>query len=172
MPKTISQALQARGKYVAMEITRKTPEITLQPSWMRRLLIRTKRARLGYYLWIATISIMLLIPRLQIDWACMDSTDLNAYRQLHRLRVAPAFGSDFNCHILSRPGISRRSPSMLRRQQRRKTSKEQLAFVVKKDFNDAMTNEPESITNFIYSVRTRGMASSSFSRSPWLILPG
>ena len=39
---------------------------------------------------------------------------------------------------------------------RRRASKENLAFVVRKDFNAAMTSEPETITSFLYTVQNHG----------------
>ena len=45
---------------------------------------------------------------------------------------------------------------MIKHKARRKTSKEQLALAVKKDFNDAMINELESIPTFLYSIHNKG----------------
>lgn len=88
-----------------------------------------------------------------IDWATMEASTLNTYRQLRRLQAPPPFGSAFNQRILCRQGVGKRSPTMARHAERRKISAEQLALVVKKDFHDQMLNELESITDFIYSVR-------------------
>ncbi|KAL8838212.1 MAG: hypothetical protein Q9170_002202 [Blastenia crenularia] len=93
-----------------------------------------------------------------IDWTSMDASTLNAYRQMRRLQIPPAFGSAFNQRILCRPGVSGRSPTMARHAEQRKISKEHLALAVKKDFNDAMINESEAITTFLYSVRNQGAA--------------
>ncbi|KAL8798312.1 MAG: hypothetical protein Q9182_006773, partial [Xanthomendoza sp. 2 TL-2023] len=93
-----------------------------------------------------------------INWSKMDTSVLNAYRQLHRLQVPAAFDSISNERVLSRTGVSRRSPTMVIHRARRKISKEQLALAVKKDFNDAMVNELESITTFIYSIHNQGEA--------------
>ncbi|KAL8914529.1 MAG: hypothetical protein Q9171_000882 [Xanthocarpia ochracea] len=90
-----------------------------------------------------------------VDWSNMDTSVLNAYRQLHRLQLPPAFGSTFNERVLCRGGVCRRSPTMIKHKARRKTSKEQLALAVKKDFNDAMVNELESITTFLYSIHNK-----------------
>lgn len=87
----------------------------------------------------------------------MDVSTLNAYRQMRRLQVPPAFGSTFNQRSLCRSGVGKRSPTMARHVGQRKISQEQLALAVKKDFNDAMINEPESITTFLYSVRNQGI---------------
>lgn len=86
----------------------------------------------------------------------MDTSVLNAYRQLHRLQLPPAFGSGFNERVLGRAGVCRRSPTMIRHKARRKTNKEQMVLAVKKDFNDAMINELDSITTFLYSIHNKG----------------
>lgn len=91
----------------------------------------------------------------------METSVLNAYRQLHRLQAAPAFGSTFNERILVWSGVSKRSPTMLKHRERRPASKDWLALLVKKDFNDAMVNEPESIAKFLYSTRNQGSYSGS-----------
>ncbi|KAL8659613.1 MAG: hypothetical protein Q9226_000318 [Calogaya cf. arnoldii] len=90
-----------------------------------------------------------------VDWSNMDTSVLNAYRQLHRLPLPPTFGSGFNERILGRTGVCRRSPTMIRHKARRKTNKEQMVLAVKKDFNDAMINELDSITTFLYSIHNK-----------------
>lgn len=95
---------------------------------------------------------------LKIDWTAMDTSTLNAYRQMRHLQVPPAFGTAFNQRILCRSAISKRSPTMARHSSQRKISQEQLALAVKKDFNDAMISEPESITTFLYTIRNQGNA--------------
>lgn len=42
-------------------------------------------------------------------------------------------------------------------QERRRTSKDQLALSIRKDFNAAMTSEPETITSFLYIVQNQGI---------------
>ncbi len=47
---------------------------------------------------------------------------------------------------------------------RRRVSKESLALAVRKDFKDAMVQESEAITSFLYSVHNQGeLAGSSLS---------
>ncbi|KAI4229182.1 MAG: hypothetical protein L6R36_001031 [Xanthoria steineri] len=85
----------------------------------------------------------------------MDTSVLNAYRLLHRLRLPSAFGSGFNERVLGRAGVCRRSPTMIRHKARQKSNKEQMALAVKKDFNDAMINELDSIAIFLYSIHNK-----------------
>ena len=58
--------------------------------------------------------------------------------------------------ILSNPGIGRYSPTMARRQDRRRVSKDQLALAVRKNFNSLAIHESEVIVDFIYSVKHQG----------------
>lgn len=94
---------------------------------------------------------------IQIDWPNINTSILNSYRQLHRLQVPSAFDSILKERILRRTSVSRRSPTMMRHRAHRKVSKEQLALAVKKDFNDAMVNELESISTFLYSIHNKGI---------------
>ena len=48
------------------------------------------------------------------------------------------------------------SPTMALHKDRRRASKDHLALAVRKDFNAAMTSEPETITNFLYAVQNQG----------------
>ncbi|KAI4138539.1 MAG: hypothetical protein LQ341_004624 [Variospora aurantia] len=88
-----------------------------------------------------------------IDWTTIGASTLNAYRQMRRLQIPPAFGSPFNQRVLCRSVMGKRSPTMARHAGQRRISQERSALAIKKDFNDAMVNELESITNFLYSVR-------------------
>lgn len=92
----------------------------------------------------------------QVDWLGMDTSVLNAYRQLHHLQVTPVFGTSFNERVLGRTGVCTRSPTMIRHRAHRKTNKGQTVLAVKKDFNDAMINELDSITTFLYSIHNKG----------------
>ncbi|KAL8742046.1 MAG: hypothetical protein Q9190_005409 [Brigantiaea leucoxantha] len=91
-----------------------------------------------------------------LNWATLETSMLNAYRQAHRLGTPPAFGSSFNYRILSRRGIGQYSPTMARQKARRRINRDNLALAVKKDFNDAMASEPECITSFLYAVHNKG----------------
>lgn len=93
-----------------------------------------------------------------MSWTAIDTSVLNAYRQSHRLKIPPAFGSSHNFEILSRPGIGQYSPTMARPKERRRVSKERLLLAVKKDFNNASANELESVASFLYVVRNKGIA--------------
>ena len=92
-----------------------------------------------------------------MNWSQFDLSILRAYRQAYRLNTPSAFTSASNERILTRPGgIGQFSPMMVRRNGARRVSKDHLALAVRKDFNAAMTHEPEVITSFLYSVHNQG----------------
>ena len=54
------------------------------------------------------------------------------------------------------PGIAQMSPTMARHRHRRRISKDQLAMIVRKDFNAAMIHEQEIVTSFLYALKNQG----------------
>ncbi len=102
----------------------------------------------------------------QITWSSFDTSVLHAYRHAHNLDIAPAFTNSYNQRMLTRPGIGRLSPTMARPKHRRPVSKEELATAVRKDFNDAMLQETDIITSFVYAARNQGIYNLSGHFSP------
>ena len=92
----------------------------------------------------------------QIAWTSLDTPILHAYRHAYRLNTPAAFSRSMNQIVLSNPGIGRYSPTMARRQDRRRTGKEQLALAVRKNFNALAIHESEVIVDFIYCVQHQG----------------
>ncbi|KAI9821302.1 MAG: hypothetical protein M1827_004038 [Pycnora praestabilis] len=88
-----------------------------------------------------------------ISWPTTDTSVLHAYRHAYRLNTAAAFTSPLNQMILTNPGIGRYSPTMARRKDQRRTSKEQLALSVRKNFNGLGIQEGEVVVDFLYKVR-------------------
>lgn len=68
----------------------------------------------------------------------------------YRLPV-PSASQSFN-HIVLSSGIGKKSPSRVRA----RTSKEQLATAVRKNFNAQPIQENDVIVNFLYSVKNQG----------------
>ncbi|KAF2206257.1 hypothetical protein CERZMDRAFT_115850 [Cercospora zeae-maydis SCOH1-5] len=64
---------------------------------------------------------------------------LDTYRVAHNLSAPAAFTSPYRQALLTNPGIGRQSPTMARRKEKRRISKEQLALAVRKNFNGAAT---------------------------------
>ena len=45
--------------------------------------------------------------------------------------------------------------------EQRRATKEQLSLAVRKDFNAAMTSEPDTVTSFLYTVENQGISMPS-----------
>lgn len=90
-------------------------------------------------------------------WQSAPLELLNTYRVAHNLAQPPAFTSPYHQAILTRPGgIGRQSPTMARRKDKRRVSKEQLALAVRKNFNSAAVNEIDVVVELVYKVRHKG----------------
>ena len=97
---------------------------------------------------------MLTRPLLQLHWASFDRDVLHAYRHEHRLNTPSSFSSPYCQWILSQPNsIGLHSPTMVRRRQARRQSKDQLALAVRKHFNGMGVQENDVIVDFIYKIR-------------------
>lgn len=84
---------------------------------------------------------------------------LHAYRRGHRLDTPTCFSSSYRHMILSQPGsIGMYSPTMLRRRDDRRQSKEQLALKVRKHFNGVGVQENDVIVDFIHKVRSHSIS--------------
>ena len=86
---------------------------------------------------------------------------LNTYRVAHNLNTPAAFTSPFNQALLTNPGIGRQSPTMARKKEKRRISKEQLALAVRKNFNAAAVNEIDVVVELVYKVRNQGRSRSA-----------
>ena len=81
---------------------------------------------------------------------------LNTYRVTHNLSSPAAFTSPLNQALLTNPGIGRQSPTMARKKEKRRISKEQLALAVRKNFNAAAVSEIDVVVELVYKVRNQG----------------
>lgn len=88
-----------------------------------------------------------------IQWSTFDPAILHGYRNDYRLNTPAAFSSSYNQLILARSPIGRMSPTMARRKEERRQSKEQLANAVRKHFNSMGIVENEVVVDFLYKVR-------------------
>ncbi|KAI5813870.1 hypothetical protein BZA77DRAFT_250873 [Pyronema omphalodes] len=84
-----------------------------------------------------------------IPWDDIPLDVLHKYRMAYRLPV-PSASQSFN-HIVLSSGIGKKSPSRVRA----RTSKEQLATAVRKNFNAQPIQENDVIVNFLYSVKNQ-----------------
>jgi histone deacetylase complex subunit SAP30 len=93
----------------------------------------------------------------QMSWNTTPLSLLNTYRVSHNLSTPAAFTSPLNQALLVNPGIGRQSPTMARRKDKRRVSKEQLATNVRKHFNGAAVNEIDVVVELVYKSRNKGM---------------
>ena len=93
---------------------------------------------------------------LQMAWSTSPLSLLNTYRVSHHLSTPAAFTSPLNQALLVNPGIGRQSPTMARRKDKRRVSKDQLATNVRKHFNGAAVNEIDVVVELVYKSRNKG----------------
>ncbi|KAJ3532545.1 hypothetical protein NM208_g8390 [Fusarium decemcellulare] len=93
-------------------------------------------------------------PQSLLHWTSFERDILHAYRREHRLNTPSSFSNPYRQWILSQPsGIGLHSPTMVRRRQARRQSKDQLALAVRKHFNGMGVQENDVIVDFIYKIR-------------------
>ncbi|KAM0416108.1 hypothetical protein ACHAPD_005023 [Fusarium lateritium] len=93
-------------------------------------------------------------PALRLQWASFERNVLHAYRREHRLNTPTSFSNPYCQWILSQPNsVGLHSPTMVRRRQARRQSKDQLALSVRKHFNGMGVQENDVIVDFIYKIR-------------------
>lgn len=91
-----------------------------------------------------------------MQWSTASRELLNTYRVAHNLSNPAAYTSPLNQALLTNPGIGRQSPTMARKREKRRTSKEQLALAVRKHFNGAAVSEIDVVVELVYKVRNQG----------------
>ncbi|KAL2208941.1 hypothetical protein CC79DRAFT_1320495 [Sarocladium strictum] len=90
-----------------------------------------------------------------LDWRSFDRSALHAYRRELHLSTPNSFVSTYHHWVLSSPsGIGMHSPTMVRRKQARRQTKEQLATTVRKHFNGVGIQENDVIVEFINKVHS------------------
>ncbi|KAI5866769.1 hypothetical protein GGS23DRAFT_288119 [Durotheca rogersii] len=92
-----------------------------------------------------------------LHWQSFDRDVLHDYRRKYLLSTPTAFANPYHHWVLSRPGIGLRSPTMARRQQYRRQSKESLTKAVRKHFNALGVQETDIIVDFVHKVRNPGV---------------
>jgi histone deacetylase complex subunit SAP30 len=93
-----------------------------------------------------------------LRWSSFDRDVLHDYRREFRLDTPTAFANSYHHMVLSRPGIGLQSPTMARRSQYRRQTKEELAQVVRKHFNGQGIQENEIVVGFLHRVRNPGVS--------------
>jgi len=87
----------------------------------------------------------------KMEWSKIDPSIIHEYRYAYRLKTPSAFSNAHNELVLS-SGIGKMSPTMARRKDRRRQSKEQLTHAVRKHFNGLGIQENEVVVDFLYKV--------------------
>ncbi|KAG6014755.1 hypothetical protein E4U54_004880 [Claviceps lovelessii] len=94
-----------------------------------------------------------------INWSSFEREFLHSYRREHQLSAPASHVSTFHHTVLSRPGsIGQYSPTMIRKLQVQRQSKDCLAKAVRKHFNGLGIQENDVIVDFIYKIRSQKMA--------------
>ncbi|KAI1162419.1 hypothetical protein F5B18DRAFT_384424 [Nemania serpens] len=88
-----------------------------------------------------------------LQWSTFDRDILHEYRREHRLDTPTAFSSSYRYWVLSQSNIGLRSPTMARRAQFRRQSKEDLAKAVRSHFNGVGIQENDVIVDFLHKVK-------------------
>ncbi|KAI0386045.1 hypothetical protein F5Y04DRAFT_245324 [Hypomontagnella monticulosa] len=92
-----------------------------------------------------------------LQWPSFDRDVLHDYRRRYLLSTPTAFANPYHHWVLSRPGIGLRSPTMARKLEYRRQSKEDLTKVVRKHFNALGVQETDVIVDFVHKVRNPGV---------------
>lgn len=83
---------------------------------------------------------------------------LHDYRREHNLDTPTAFTWSYHQIVLSRPGsIGLNSPTMARRREYKRQSKDQLSQAVRKHFNGIGVQENDVIVGFLHKVKNPGV---------------
>lgn len=91
---------------------------------------------------------------------------LHSYRRTYRINTPTAFSNEYRQWVLSRPGsIGLHSPTMARRAEFRRQSKDQLANTVRKHFNGLGVQENDIIVDFLHKAKSRGVSKPAKGKS-------
>jgi histone deacetylase complex subunit SAP30 len=89
-----------------------------------------------------------------IQWSTFERQALHSYRREYELETPQSFASTFHQTVMSQSGgIGMYSPTMVRRQKKKRQAKEQLALAVRKHFNGLGVQENDVIVDLIYKIQ-------------------
>ncbi|KAK0714964.1 hypothetical protein B0H67DRAFT_489325 [Lasiosphaeris hirsuta] len=104
-----------------------------------------------------------------LQWPAFDREVLHSYRRAYRLNIPTAFASDYHQWVLTQPGsIGLCSPTIARRKEFRRQSKDQLTNTVRKHFNSLGVNENDIIVDFLHKVRSQGVSKGRTRRIDYI----
>jgi hypothetical protein len=101
-----------------------------------------------------------------MKWSSQDPPVLHAYRRAYHLDTPSSFKNPLS-HAVLNQGIGRLSPTMARPKAKRRVHKDQVALVVRKNFNALGVTESDVIVDWLYKAKNQGMSRAS---SPITIL--
>ncbi|KAK0627231.1 hypothetical protein B0T14DRAFT_512207 [Immersiella caudata] len=107
------------------------------------------------------------VPGLQ--WPAFDRDVLHAYRRAYRLSTPTAFTSDYHQWVLTQAGsIGVYSPTIARRKELRRQTKDQLTNTVRKHFNGLGVQENDIIVDFLHKVRNQAVTKGRPRRTEYI----
>ncbi|KAK3956241.1 hypothetical protein QBC32DRAFT_310374 [Pseudoneurospora amorphoporcata] len=90
-----------------------------------------------------------------LQWPAFEREVLHAYRRAYRLQTPTAYANPVHQWVLTQPGsVGLYSPTIARRKEYRRQSKDQLTSTVRKHFNGLGVQENDIIVDFLHKIRT------------------
>ncbi|KAM7195667.1 hypothetical protein V8F20_007411 [Naviculisporaceae sp. PSN 640] len=104
-------------------------------------------------------------PNPGLQWPAFERDVLHAYRRAYRLNTPTAFSSDYHQWVLTQRGsVGLYSPTIARRKEFRRQSKDQLTGTVRKHFNGLGVVENDVIVDFLHKVRSQAISKGRTNR--------
>jgi len=105
-----------------------------------------------------------------LQWPAFERDVLHAYRRAYRLSTPTAFTSDYHRWVLTQAGsIGIYSPTIARRRDLRRQSKDQLTNAVRRHFNGLGVQENDIIVDFLHKVRSQGVTKGKPRRAEYIV---
>ena len=105
----------------------------------------------------------------QLQWPAFERDVLHAYRRAYRLKTPTAFVSDHHQWVLTQAGsIGLYSPTIARKKDFRRQTKDQLTNVVRKHFNGLGVQENDIIVDFLHKARNDGVSKTKRRRPDYI----
>ncbi|KAK3944897.1 hypothetical protein QBC46DRAFT_147718 [Diplogelasinospora grovesii] len=102
-----------------------------------------------------------------LQWPAFERDVLHAYRRAYRLNTPTAYSSEYHQWVLTQPGsVGLYSPTIARRKEFRRQSKDQLTGTVRKHFNGLGVQENDIIVDFLHKVRSQTITKGNRTRKP------
>ncbi|KAK0643639.1 hypothetical protein B0T16DRAFT_459758 [Cercophora newfieldiana] len=104
-----------------------------------------------------------------LQWPAFERDVLHAYRRAYRLSTPTAFASDYHQWVLTQAGsIGIYSPTIARRKELRRQSKDQLTSSVRRHFNGLGVQENDIIVDFLHKIKSQGVSKGKLRRAEYI----